>query len=92
MNDCLDTPLSEVVVLCRPVVGGVRLLEYWPREGAFQLSIRVEWQLNLVIGAWYRWEFQPEAEVEASSVETKGHHRIHPALAQMLPIGGCAWP
>lgn len=54
-------------------------------EGAFQLSIRVEWQLNLVIGAWYRWEFQPEAEVEASSVETKGHHRIHPALAPNAP-------
>ena len=72
-------------MLCLPAAGGVRLLEQWQLQGAFQLSIPAAWQLNLVIGAWYRWKFQAEVEGEASSVETKGHHRIHPALAPNAP-------
>jgi hypothetical protein len=73
-----------VAALYLPAAGVVRLLEQGPQDGAFQLSIPVEWKLNPVIGVVYKSEFGVEVEVEAE-VETKAHRQIHWALAPNAP-------
>jgi hypothetical protein len=83
-NDRHDTGRPEVAALYLPVAEVVRLLALGLQEGAFQLSIPVEWKLNLAIGVVYKSQFGVEVEVEAL-VETKGHRQIHPALVPNAP-------